>query len=302
MHMKFVSLFTAAAFATALAVASAAATAQQVFSSPEAAADAVVAAAKSNDEAAIAQLFGPKSAEVLGTVDKARDRELRTRFAAAAAEYRVLKQNADGSLTLAVGYQAWPLPIPLVKSGTGWRFDINAGANELVNRRIGANELQTIDTLRAYVEAQRAYASASRDGSGVRAFARRLVSSAGRKDGLYWATDATKSAALSPFTEWLGEPGGGTAPMLRDGYRYQILTQQGASAPGGAYNYVINGRMLAGFALIAYPAEYGKTGVMTFIVNHYGDVYEKNLGRATAAKAAKITAYAPDATWNRVDD
>ncbi len=302
MQVKLVSIFAAATLTTALTVASSAATAQQVFNSPEAAVDAVVAAAKSNDEAAIAQVFGPRSAEVLGTVDKARDRELRTRFAAAAAEYRVLRQNEDGSLTLAVGYQAWPLPIPLVKSGAGWRFDINAGANELVNRRIGANELQTIETLRAYVGAQRAYASESRDGSGVRAFARRLVSSAGRKDGLYWATDATKSGAPSPFAEWLGEPGAGTALMLRDGYRYQVLTQQGASAPGGAYNYVINGRMLAGYALIAYPAEYGKTGLMTFIVNHYGDVYEKNLGRGTAAQAVKITAYAPDATWKRVDD
>ena len=301
MHMKFVSTFAAAVFATALAMVSTTATAQQVFSSPEAAVDAVVAAAKSNDEAAIAQVFGPRSADVLGTVDKARDRELRTRFAAAAAEYRVLKENADGSLTLAVGYQAWPLPIPLVKSGAGWRFDISAGANELINRRIGANELQTIETLRAYVEAQRAYASGSRDGSGVRAFARKLISSTGRKDGLYWAA-ATKGEARSPFADWLGEPGTGAAPMLRDGYRYQVLTQQGASAPGGAYNYVINGRMLAGFALIAYPADYGKTGVMTFIVNHYGDVYQKNLGRGTAAQAVKITAYAPDATWNRVDD
>lgn len=301
MHKNLVSLTAAAAFATALAAGSTTATAQQVFSSPETAIDALVAAAKSNDEAAIAQIFGPRSSDILGTVDKARDRELRARFAAAASDYRVLKPNEDGSLTLTVGYQAWPLPIPLVKSGAGWRFDIDAGGQELINRRIGANELQTIDALRAYVEAQRGYASTPRDKSGVRAFARKLVSSAGRNDGLYWVQDS-KGGAPSPFAEWMGEPGAGVAPMLRDGYRYQILTQQGASAPGGAYNYVINGRLLAGFALIAYPADYGKTGVMTFIVNHYGDVYEKNLGRGTAAQAVKITAYAPDATWHRVLD
>lgn len=297
MHMRFVSALAAAA----VAVLSATATAQQVFTSPEAAVDALIGVAKSNDEAALAQLFGPQSRDVLGTVDKARDRELRSQFAAMASDYRVIAENADGTLTLVVGYQAWPLPIPLVKSGSGWRFDIEAGRNEIVNRRIGANELETIDTLRAYVDAQRAYASESRDGSGVRAFARKLVSSAGRKDGLYWGAD-TKGDVPSPYTAFIGEPGAGDAPMLRNGYRYRILTAQGASAPGGAYSYVINGRLLAGFALIAYPAEYGKTGVMTFIVNHYGDVYEKNLGPGTAASAAKIAAYAPDASWYRVDD
>ena len=302
MHKDIFSLLAPVVFATVLAVGTPTATAQQVFNTPEAAVDALIAAAKSNDEAAIARIFGPRSSKVLGTVDKARDREFRSRFADAASDYRVLKANQDGSLTLTVGYQAWPLPIPLVKSGADWRFDIDAGGNELINRRIGANELQTIETLRAYVEAQRAYASTPRDKSGVRSFARKLVSSAGRNDGLYWVADATKSGSPSPFAEWMGEPGAGAAPMLRDGYRYQILTQQGASAPGGAYNYVINGRLLAGFALIAYPAEYGKTGLMTFIVNHYGDVYEKDLGRGTAAEAAKITAYSPDRSWQRVLD
>lgn len=302
MHKNFLSALSGAALTIALAAFSVTATGQQVFNSPEAAVDALVAAAKSNDEAAVAQLFGPKSRNVLGTVDKTRDRELRTRFAAAAGDYRRLVNNDDGSLTLVVGYQWWPLPIPLVKSGTGWRFDVDAGANELINRRIGANEFDTIAMLHGFVDAQRAYAAESRDGSGVRGFARKLVSTAGKRDGLYWAVDASKREAWSPFDAMIGTPGTGDAPMLRNGYRYRILTAQGASAPGGAYSYVINGRMLAGFALIAYPADYGKTGVMTFIVNHYGDVYEKNLGPGTAARAAKITAYAPDATWNRADD
>jgi hypothetical protein len=302
MHTRFLTTLATAAVTTALAVLTPNATAQQVFNTPEAAVDALVAAAKSNDEAALLQLFGPKSRDVLGTVDKARDRELRARFAAAAADYRMLGTNDDASLTLVVGYQWWPLPIPLVKSGAGWRFDVESGAKEIVNRRIGANEFEAIAMLKGFVDAQRAYAAQSRDGSGVRGFARKLVSSAGQKDGLYWIADASKGEAASPFAELIGEPGAGGAPMLRNGYRYRILSAQGASAPGGAYSYVINGRLLAGFALIAYPADYGKTGVMTFIVNHYGNVYEKNLGPETAASAARISAYAPDTSWRRVDD
>jgi hypothetical protein len=290
-----------AAIAILLAVLSFTATAQQVFDSPEAAVDALVAAAKTGDDAALVQLFGPKSRDIVGTVDKARDRELRSQFAAAAGDYRRIDTNADGSLTLVVGYQWWPLPIPLIKSGAAWRFDIDAGATEIVNRRIGANEFEAIAMLHGFVDAQRAYAAQSRDGSGVRGFARKLVSSAGKKDGLYWP-QAAKGDGPSPFATSIGEPGAGDAPMLRNGYRYRILTAQGASAPGGAYSYVINGRLLAGFALIAYPAEYGKTGVMTFIVNHYGDVYEKNLGPRTAETASKITTYAPDASWHRAED
>ncbi len=289
--------------ATALMLAAVcfSAAAQQVFSSPEAAADAVVAAAKSNDEAAIMQIFGPKSRDVLGTVDKARDAELRAQFTLAANEYRRFDKNDDGSLTMIVGSQWWPLPIPLVKSGAGWRFDIEAGRNELVNRRIGANELEAISMLYGFVDAQRDYAAESRDGSGVRAFARKLISARGRKDGLFWPANAAQAERPSSFAAQIGEPGSGDAPMLRDGYRFRVLTAQGASAPGGAYSYLINGRMLAGFALLAYPAEYGKTGVMTFIVNHYGDIYEKDLGPRTGATATRIASYAPDATWTLID-
>ena len=294
--------FAAVALAVAAAMLPSSTTAQQVFSSPEAAVDALIAVAKSNDAAAMVQLFGPKSRNILNTVDRARDRELHARFVAAAGDYQALRQNDDGSLTLVVGYQWWPLPIPLVRSGTGWQFDLAAGADEVVNRRIGANELDAISMLHGYVEAQRAYATESRDGSGVRAFARKLVSASGRKDGLYWQADSSKSEASSPFSAMIGEPGDGDAPMLRNGYRYRVLTAQGASAPGGAYSYVINGRLLAGFALIAYPATYGTTGVMTFIVNHYGDIYEKNLGPDTTTIAARIGAYAPDTSWRRIED
>ena len=302
MRLHVALRFAAATIAAAVALLPSLTTAQQVFGSPEAAVDALIAVAKSNDEAAMLQLFGPKSRNIFTTVDRARDRELHARFVAAAGDYRALRPNDDGSLTLVVGYQWWPLPIPLVRSGTGWQFDVAAGAEEIVNRRIGENELDAIAMLHGFVAAQRAYAGESRDGSGVRGFARKLVSASGRKDGLYWAADNSKGEPSSPFSAMIGEPGAGDAPMLRNGYHYRILTAQGASAPGGAYSYVINGRLLAGFALIAYPAAYGTTGVMTFIVNHYGDVYEKNLGPDTATIAARIAAYSPDASWRRVED
>lgn len=276
--------------------------AQQVFRSPDAAVDALIAVAKSSDEAAILQLLGPSSLKLLSSVDRARDRELRARFATAANDYRALRDNEDGSLTLVVGNQWWPLPIPLVNRGAGWQFDIDAGAREIINRRIGENELDAIAMLHGFVEAQVVYAAESRDGSRVHSYARKLLSTPGRRDGLYWVADNSKGEPSSPFTAFIGEPGTGDVPMLRNGYRYRILTAQGAGAPGGAYSYVINGRLLAGFALIAYPADYGNTGVMTFVVNHYGDVYEKNLGPGTAAIATRIAAYAPDASWHHVDD
>jgi len=276
--------------------------AQQVFASPEAAVGMLVSVAKSNDEAAILQLLGPSSLKILTSVDRTRDRELRGRFAAAANDYRALRTNDDGTLTLVVGYQWWPLPIPLVNHGAGWLFDIDAGAREIVNRRIGENELDAISTMHGFVDAQVAYAAEPRDGSDVHSYTRRLLSTPGRTDGLYWTVDNAKGEPSSPFTAYIGLPGTGDAPMLRNGYRYRILTAQGPGAPGGAYSYLINGRLLAGFALLAYPAEYGNSGVMTFIVNNYGKVYEKNLGPDTATMATKIMAYGPDASWHRVDE
>ena len=276
--------------------------AQQVFGSPDAAVDALIAVAKSNDEAAILQLLGPRSLKILSSVDRVRDRELRARFSAAASDYRALRNNDDGSLTLVVGYQWWPLPIPLVNRGAGWQYDIDAGARELVNRRIGENELDAIAMMHGFVEAQVAYATKPRDGTDVYSYARKLLSTPGQTDGLYWPADNSKGEPSSPFTAYIGAPGTSDLPMLRNGYRYRILTAQGPGAPGGAYSYVINGRLLAGFALLAYPAEYGNTGVMTFIVNNYGHVYETNLGPGTATMATKITAYAPAAGWRRVDD
>ncbi|MEJ5989135.1 DUF2950 domain-containing protein [Ramlibacter sp. PS3R-8] len=276
--------------------------AQRTFDSADAAAKALVAAAEANDEAALAQIFGPKH-DSIASEDKVQGRENRARFARAAKEYLLLRPETDGRVTLLVGTEAWPLPIPLVQSSGAWRFDTAAGAEEIINRRIGENELGAIEVLQFYGAAQLQYASKPRDGSNVRAFAQRLASSAGRKDGLYWEADAAKGDEPSPIGPMLKDDAADRTPgEAYRGYRYRVLKGQGPAAPGGAYSYVINGRMVAGYALIAYPARYGRTGVKTFIVNHYGVVYEKDLGPKTQQVAGAITTYNPDKTWSPVTD
>ncbi|MCG2595469.1 DUF2950 domain-containing protein [Ramlibacter sp. XY19] len=273
--------------------------AQRTFPSPEDAAKALVAAAAADDEAAMAQIFGPQYRTVVATDDKAQGRENRAKFASAAKEYQLLRKEKDGRVTLVVGTQAWPLPVPLVQSGGAWRFDTAAGVEELQARRIGENELGAIEVLQFYVGAQRQYATVPRDGSNVRAFAQRLTSTAGKKDGLYWESAAGEEQ--SPIGPLVGD-GDHVAGEPYHGYHYRILKAQGPAAPGGRYSYVINGRMVAGYALMAWPARYGNTGVKTFIVNHYGQVYEKDLGPNTAQLAAGIKEYNPDKTWSPVGD
>jgi len=273
---------------------------QRTFASADEAAKALVAAAAADDEQALAQIFGPQYRTVVATDDKAQGKENRAKFARAAKEYQVLRTEKDGRVTLVVGTEAWPLPIPLVQSGGTWRFDVAAGAEEIASRRIGENELGAIEVLRFYVGAQRQYASQPRDGSNVRAFAQRLTSTAGKKDGLYW--DAPAGEEQSPVGPLVGDTPDHVAGEAYHGYHYRILKGQGAAAPGGRYSYVINGRMVAGYALLAWPARYGSTGVKTFIVNHYGQVYEKDLGANTAQIAASIKEYNPDKSWSPVGD
>lgn len=272
---------------------------QRTFESAEAAAKALVAAAAADDEAAMAQIFGPQYRSVVATDDKAQGRENRAKFARAAKDYQLLRPEKDGRVTLLVGAEAWPLPVPLVQSGGNWRFDTAAGLEEIVNRRIGEDELGAIEVLQYYVGAQRKYAAEPRDGSNVRAFAQRLTSTAGKRDGLYW--DAPAGEEPSPIGPLLAD-GDHVAGEPYHGYHYRILKAQGPAAPGGRYSYVINGRMVAGYALIAWPARYGNTGVKTFIVNHYGQVYEKDLGPGTAKLAAAIKEYNPDKSWSPVGD
>ncbi|MCK6454381.1 MAG: DUF2950 domain-containing protein [Alphaproteobacteria bacterium] len=288
-----------AAFVGALLMANGAA-AQTSFATPDAAAAALKAATARFDQAALGALFGPEF-DRIKSADTAQLQGNVERTHKALGELVVIKPEGADRATLVIGFEAWPFPVPLAKQASGqWRFDAAAGAEEIVNRRIGENELKAIATLRFYVAAQREYASRPRGEGPLRAFAQRIRSSPGKKDGLYWP--AGPGEEQSPFGPLVPdasrrEPG---APYY--GYIYRILTAQGPEAPGGAYSYVINGNMVAGFAMIAYPAEYGNTGIMTFIVNHYGDVYEKDLGRDTARLASGLRAYNPRAGWMPADD
>jgi|KBSSwiStaDraftv2_1062776.scaffolds.fasta_scaffold457740_2 hypothetical protein len=273
------------------------ASAQRAFETPEAAAQAVVEAAKANDENALIDIFGAKYRSLVATVDHAADQANREKFARAAAEHLVLRPDGDNKVTIVAGFEAWPLPIPIVREGASWHFDAAAGSEEILNRRIGRNELAAIELLRAYVQAQRQYASKPRDGSHVRAFARKVASSPGKRDGLYWPAHADRDEEMSPFGPLIQDPGKHKASEPYNGYYFKILTRQGAAAPGGAYSYIINGRMVAGYAMVAAPARYGQTGIKTFIVNHYGDVYEADLGPDTLKKFNAMTEYNPTSKW-----
>lgn len=271
--------------------------AQRAFETPEAAAQAVVEAAKANDENALIDIFGAKYRSLVATVDHVANRENREKFARAAAEHLVLRPDGNDKVIIVAGFQAWPMPIPIVRQGASWHFDAAAGGEEILNRRIGRNELAAIELLRAYVAAQRQYASKPRDGSRVRAFARKVASSPGKRDGLYWPADPGKGEEMSPFGPLVRDPDKRKASEPYNGYYFKILTRQGAAAPGGPYSYIINGRMVAGYAMVAAPAQYGQTGIKTFIVNHYGDVYESDLGPDTLKKLGAMTEYNPTSKW-----
>ena len=277
---------------------------QETFATPEAAVDALMTALAADSDAQMLSIFGDEHKDLILSSDRAATSATRAKILAAMQTLHVLKEpSADRRLVL-IGEQAWPMPIPIVRTGERWRFATELGEDELINRRIGANEYNAIYVLREYVKAQRTFAAADRDGDGVLQFAQKLASSPGKRDGLYWTADAEKGEELSPFGPLIAESsaylkGHGAGDAYR-GYHFRILTRQGPNAAGGAYNYIINGRMIAGFAMVAYPAEWGQTGVMTFIVNHNGTVYQKNLGKDSAAIGAKMTAFDPGAGWKGV--
>jgi hypothetical protein len=287
----------------ALPVAAAAAE-QKTFSSPDEAVDALLAALKADDDAALIAIFGEPHKSLVVTPDKAANSANRAKAVAGMQTFRVLEEDGKDRRVLVIGDQAWPFPIPLVKAGERWRFATEQGENELVNRRIGANERNAIFVLRAYLDAQKDYASKDRDGDGVLQYAQRLASAPGKHDGLYWPADPAKGEEASPFGPLVAESAaylkGHTEGDPYRGYRFRILTRQGKSAPGGAYSYVINGRMIAGFAMVAYPAQYGESGVMTFIVSHNGKVFQKDLGKSSAETGAKMTTFDPGPGWKEV--
>jgi hypothetical protein len=277
---------------------------QRTFPTPEAAVDAFAAALQANDEAQIVALFGSRHRDLVGTGDPAYDASLRARAAADIAKFRALDERGADRRVLLMGPQAHPFAIPLVREGGTWRFATEQGVDELINRRIGANERYAIYVMRTYVGAQRQYASADRDGDGVLQYARSLMSSPGKRDGLYWPADTSKGEEPSPFGPLIAGSTYDPASRKRGepyrGYHYRILSAQGKNAPGGAYSYVINGRMIAGFAMVAYPDDYGNTGVMTFIVSHNGKVYEKDLGSQTESLVRKMTSFDPGTGWREV--
>jgi hypothetical protein len=282
----------------------AAAAPQDTYATPEAAVDALMAALKADSDSALVAIFGDENKRLVVNPDKAEASATRKKILAAMQVLRVLHEPAKDRRVLLIGDEAWPMPIPIVRAGDRWRFATEEGEDELINRRIGGNERNAIYVLRAYIDAQRAYATQDRDGDGVLQYAQKLASAPGKHDGLYWPADAAKGDEASPLGPLIAESApyreGHKAGDPYRGYHFRILPRQGKSAPGGAYGYVINGRMVGGFAMVAYPAEYGSSGVMTFIVNHNGKVYEKDLGKKSAAIGAKMTTFDPGAGWNEV--
>lgn len=270
------------------------AVAQRAYPTPEATAEALVAALGTEraDAARLVELFGPDWAQYV-PLDNV-DRGDVDAFLARYREHHVLQKRDATHATLAVGKEGWTLPVPLVKGAAGWAFDLEAGAPELRARRIGRNELDAMQASLAYVDAQEEYASEDRDGDGVLEYAQKFVSTDGKRDGLFWDADGGAESPLGPLF------GDDTPDGVWHGYHYRILEAQGQSAPRGAYAYTLGDNMSRGFALVAWPARYGDSGVMTFIVSHEGQVFEKDLGPESPKLAQAMAAFDPDSSWQEV--
>jgi hypothetical protein len=277
--------------------------APKTFGSAADAAKAFAAAAKDGSTTALIELFGSEAEDILFSGDSQLD-EIGLQKLSKVVREKVGLDAADTTAVVLVGVGNWPLPIPLALRDGKWAFDTAAGREEVLNRRIGKNELNAIKLCRAFVAAQKEYFSEDRDGDEVAEYAQRMVSTPNTRDGLFWPVDESESPSpLGPIAAEARAEGyekKGDGPQPYQGYYFRILPTQGASAPGGKHGYVINGNMIAGFALVAYPAEFGNSGVMTFIVNQQGKVYEKSLGEKTAKLAAAMTEYNPDSTWTAV--
>ena len=276
---------------------------QQTFGTPKEAADALVAAAEHNDTAALLKVLGPGSKDIVESGDPAEDKTGRAQFAERAhlrLQVEPDKDNPD-RVVIVVGENDWPFPVPLYRKDGKWAFDAARGRTEVLARRIGRNEMAAIEICRGYVAAQMAYAEHDREKDGLLQYAQKIISSPGREDGLYWPGEAQglvpkafADAAAALYAE-------GKKPAPYHGYFFHVLKAQGPDAPGGAMDYVVKGKMIGGFALVAYPAEYGVSGIKSFIVNHKGMVYEKDLGSATSSLARVMTRFNPDKTWKVVE-
>jgi hypothetical protein len=278
---------------------------QKSFASPEEAVQALIEAVKAGDIEVLAAIMGPEGRPLIASGDAVADTQERERFVRAYEQSHKLEYPTETRAVVVIGQDDWPLPIPVVKEGDTWRFDTAVGKEEILNRRIGRNELNTMQVCLAYVDAQREYARVPREGDRLLTYAMKFRSDEGKKNGLYWP--AKEGEALSPLgvlvanarAEGYSRETSGDKPIPYHGYIYRILTAQGPDAPGGAHDYVVNGKMIGGFALVAYPAQYGVSGVMTFLVNHQGIIYEKDLGSDTEHLARAMQTYNPDSTWKQ---
>jgi hypothetical protein len=279
---------------------------QKHFASPEAAVAALITAARAGDEAALLAALGAKAKPILDSGDPVADREGLERFVASYDEAHALEKPSADWAELSIGKDEWPFPVPIVKETAGWRFDTDAGDEEILARRIGRNERFTIQVMLAIVDAQREYYAENPEQTPLLHYARRFLSSEGQRDGLYYPTAAGEEP--SPLGELVGEAreegyrreAGKPAPF--HGYYYRMLEAQGPHAPDGAYGYVVDGRMLGGFAALAWPATWDNSGIMSFLVNQDGVVFQKDLGPETEKAAREIRSFDPDASWQRVPE
>jgi hypothetical protein len=286
-------------------VAQAATAAQKSFASPETGITALVEAVKANDQPMLRGILGPHGKKLISSGDTVADQQSREAFIKAYSEANKLVFEGETQAVLVIGQDEWPMPIPLMKSPAGWRFNTPQGEKEILTRRIGRNELAAIQVCLAIVDAAHEYAALDVDGDRIPEYAPQFVSTSGKHDGLYWQTKTDEppsplgpllaAATSEGYTDSVSRP---LAPY--HGYFYRILTKQGNDAPGGAHDYLIKGHMIGGFAVIAYPARYGVSGIMSFMVNQDGMVYEQNLSKNTAAIAAKINMFNPDASWRQL--
>jgi hypothetical protein len=282
---------------------------QLTYMTPEDGFHALVSAVQANDKVALREILGPASDDLLSSGDPVDDQNARERFLTAYQAKSQITRMGINVATLNIGMDSWDFPIPLTKTGNAWRFDTESGREELINRRVGRNELNAIQACLAFVDAQRDYASGDHSGDGVLQYAQRFISTPGKEDGLYWPKSDGKAesplgdlfaqASVSGYQVASASENTSSEKSVLYGYKYQILTSQGPAARGGSYDYVIGGKMIGGFAMIAYPAEYGVAGVMTFMVNHDGEVYQKDLGPETEVLAPAIRRFNPDRTWKR---
>jgi hypothetical protein len=299
------TLVLAIALALGLAPAAfGAAVKQKTFASAEEGVKALMEAVKKSDTNATLAILGPEAKSLIESGDQVSDRAAGERFVKSYEESNKLVKSGDTKAVLEVGKDAWPFPIPLVKESVGWRFDTQEGKEEIINRRIGRNELDVIQVCLAIVDAEREYYQRDPDGDKLLQYAQKFVSTKGKRDGLYWETKPDeKPSPLGPLVARArgeGYKGAGGKPVAYHGYYYKLLTGQGKDAPGGAYDYLVKGKMMGGFGVVAYPAQYGSSGIMTFIVNHDGVVYQKNLGPKTASVAQAMTRFNPDKSWTAV--